>query len=115
MCGPLPQPIASPYSGSLPPYIVGTKHRSRHLRELILRVTLPPGTPSRTAVLGLSSIASKTEMFDDEAVACKAHRRADGGHPAHLAIHRLGRHPQDIRLAKTIARYAFPMDVIASP
>jgi hypothetical protein len=31
-------------------------------------------TPSRTAVLGCSSIASKTEMFDDEAVARNAHR-----------------------------------------
>ncbi len=39
------------------------------------RATLPSSPPSRTAALGFSSPASKTEMFDDEAVARSAHRR----------------------------------------
>ncbi len=33
------------------------------------------GTPSHTAVLGCSSPASKTEMFDDDTIARAAHRR----------------------------------------
>ena len=37
--------------------------------------TLPYTPPSRPAVLGCSSPASKTEMFDNEAFAPKAHRR----------------------------------------
>ena len=46
-------------------------------------------TPSRTAVLGCSSPASKTEMFDDEAVARNAHRRPQRQIPQGLASGRV--------------------------
>jgi hypothetical protein len=49
-----------------------------HLRPVILRDTLTSSPPSRTAVLGCSSPASKTEMFDDKAFARTAHK-ADVG------------------------------------